>query len=159
MLIKDLFFLYKKGIIFIFLIVIEFFKMEAYNFEVMRLKVKYTLSVLAGLLLASAILSATKLTFLGSMRAVFGTVFLFFIPGFAWSFTLFKDADFIERFTLSVVFSLMAVSSVLFLLNVLLSVKITALLSVFVVGAITIAGWTFAKFKLSQKGDSNVASS
>ena len=125
----------------------------------MKQKLNIGLISLVILFALSAILSISNLTFLSSLRAVFSTVFLFFIPGFAWSFTLFKDADFIERFTLSVVFSLITVSSVLFLLNVLLSVKITALLSVFVAGAITIAGGTFAKFKPSLKGDSNVASS
>lgn len=54
-----------------------------------------------------------------SFRIIFSSVYLLFIPGFIWSFVLWKqnELDVIERYTLSLVLSIAFVPLFIYLLN------------------------------------------
>ena len=60
------------------------------------------------------------------LRIIFGSVFILFLPGLAWSFVFFKkgDIDAIERIALSFGLSIALVPLVVFWLNWLLKIKI-----------------------------------
>ena len=62
-------------------------------------------------------------------RIILGSTFVLFIPGFAWTFALFKknEIDIIERIALSFGLSIALVPLVIFYLNYFLHIKITAL--------------------------------
>jgi uncharacterized membrane protein len=62
-------------------------------------------------------------------RIFLGSVFVLFIPGFAWSYVFFakKNIDWIERVALSVGLSIALVPLMVFWFNWLLDVKITLL--------------------------------
>lgn len=68
------------------------------------------------------------------VRIIFGSVFVLFLPGYAWSYVFFKrdEIDLIERIALSFGLSIALVPLVVFWLNWLLKVKIN-LVSVTVV--------------------------
>ena len=73
------------------------------------------------------------------IRIFFGSVFILFVPGFAWSYVFFarKNIDWIERVALSFGLSIALVPISIFWLNWLFQLKIT-LLSTF----ITVCGLT-----------------
>lgn len=60
------------------------------------------------------------------IRIIFGLIYLCFMPGLVLIWAIFgkKEIDFISRFTLSIVFSLAAVTTLVYLLN-FVNVKIT----------------------------------
>ena len=66
---------------------------------------------------------------LEGFRIFLGSVFVLFIPGFAWSYVFFakKNIDWIERVALSVGLSIALVPLMVFWFNWLLDVKITLL--------------------------------
>lgn len=61
------------------------------------------------------------------LRVIFGSFFVLFMPGFAWSFVFFAkdEIDTIERIALSFGLSIAIIPLVIFYLNYLLGVKIT----------------------------------
>jgi len=61
------------------------------------------------------------------LRLVFGTVFVLFLPGLAWSYVFFNkdEIDWIERVALSFGLSIALVPLTVFWLNYLFKVKIT----------------------------------
>jgi len=63
---------------------------------------------------------------LNVLRIIFGSIFILFLPGFAWSFIFFKKGkiDLIERIALSFGLSIALVPLTVFYLNYLLKVKI-----------------------------------
>jgi uncharacterized membrane protein len=61
------------------------------------------------------------------IRAVFGIVFVFFIPGFAWTLVLFKQITYLERLVLSFGLSLALVTLGILGLNAAINMKITEL--------------------------------
>ncbi|MFC1909206.1 DUF1616 domain-containing protein [Chloroflexota bacterium] len=85
---------------------------------------------------------ASVLPFLDSIpviRAILGVILVFFLPGFTWTFVLFKQINVIERIVLSIGFSIAMVVLVIIVLNVLLGVKITgvnSLLTIIVLAVI-----------------------
>ena len=50
---------------------------------------------------------------------------MFFLPGFTWTFILFKQINAIERIALTIGLSIAMIALVIIVLNVLLGVKIT----------------------------------
>ena len=66
---------------------------------------------------------------LEGLRLFFGSVFVLFVPGFAWSYVFFarKNIDWIERVALSFGLSVALVPLTVFWLNWLFQVKITLL--------------------------------
>jgi uncharacterized membrane protein len=75
------------------------------------------------------------------IRIIFGSLFILFIPGFAWTLALFEkhEIDGLERIALSFGISLAIVPLAVFSLNYLLHVKITALNSFLVIIALIAA--------------------
>jgi uncharacterized membrane protein len=67
--------------------------------------------------------------FLMALRLIFGTVFVLFLPGLAWSFVFFKkeEIDVIERIAISFGLSIAIVPLSIFWLNYFLGMKITQL--------------------------------
>ena len=80
----------------------------------------------------------TAVTGLAIVRAIFGFIFVFFVPGFAWAFVFFKGINVIERVALSLGLSIAIVTLSLFLLNWLIGIRITTLNSVLVIIVVTI---------------------
>lgn len=74
------------------------------------------------------------------LRMVLGSIFVLFIPGFAWSFAFFKkeEIDVIERIALSFGLSIALVPLSVFYLNYLFHIKITALNSFLVIIVLTV---------------------
>lgn len=74
------------------------------------------------------------------LRMVFGTVFVLFIPGFAWSFVFFRreEIDWIERIALSFGLSIALVPLTIFWLNSFFDVRITLINSFIVVLILTL---------------------
>jgi uncharacterized membrane protein len=73
---------------------------------------------------------ATDLTYFESFRAVFGSVYVLFLPGFIWSFVFFplrteRHIDLIELIALSFALSIAIVPLAVFYLN-LIGLKISA---------------------------------
>mgnify|MGYP001059456704 CR=1 FL=1 len=86
---------------------------------------------------------------LEGLRIFFGSVFILFLPGFAWSYVFFagKNIDWIERIALSFGLSIALVPLAVFLLNWLFQVKITLLNTFLIVcGLMAIPGaWVLIK--------------
>ncbi len=61
------------------------------------------------------------------LQVILGSIFVLFIPGFAWTFVFFgnNEIDVIERIALSFGLSIALVPLIVFYLNYLLGVKIT----------------------------------
>ncbi len=74
------------------------------------------------------------------IRIVFGSIFVLFVPGFAWSYVFFRNGgiDWIERFALSFGLSIALVPLSVFWLNWLFDVGITLLNT-----ALTVFGISF----------------
>ena len=63
------------------------------------------------------------------LKAVFGGIFILFLPGFIWSFVFFfkREIDWVERIALSIGLSIAIVPLTVFWLNWLFDVRITLL--------------------------------
>lgn len=96
--------------------------------------------LILGLLTAITLLLNIKLPLTQSFRIVFGLVFVIFLPGFVWSFVLFKNdtINLIERFTFSIVLSITIVPLIIFFFNKI-GVKINTINCVLEILSITIA--------------------
>ena len=77
---------------------------------------------------------------LEGFRIFFGSVFILFVPGFAWSYVFFarRNIDWIERVTLSVGLSIAVVPLAVFWFNWLFDVKITLLNTSLIVCGLTV---------------------
>ena len=89
------------------------------------------------------------------VRIIFGSIFILFVPGFAWSYVFFRGdkIDWIERFALSFGLSIAIVPLTVFWLNWLFDVNITLLSTTLMVCGITVVAllWLLAR-KLSWTG-------
>ncbi len=85
------------------------------------------------------------------IRIIFGSVFVLFLPGLAWSFVFFKkeEIDVIERIALSFGLSIALVPLAVFWLNFFLGIKIN-LLSVSIV-ILAIIGTAAGTYRLKDK--------
>lgn len=103
-----------------------------------------------GLLLLSVGLSFTALSLLESLRIVFGSVYVLFLPGFVLSYAFFNSSeiDWLERIALSFGLSIAIVPLVVFYLN-LIGLRISLVnTSLTVLGVILISvGLLYAKSK------------
>ncbi len=72
------------------------------------------------------------------IRALLGLIFVFFLPGFAWTLVFFRQINLIERIALSFGLSIAVVTLSLLFLDKLVGIKITGFNSVLVIIAITI---------------------
>ena len=67
------------------------------------------------------------------IRATFGFILVFFLPGFAWTLVFFKQIKVIERVALSFGLSIVLVTLSILVLNVLLNIRITGLNSLLII--------------------------
>ena len=65
--------------------------------------------------------------FVSVIKAVFGIILVFFVPGFTWTLVLFKQITHLERLVLSFALSLALVTLSILGLNVAINMKITGL--------------------------------
>ncbi len=72
------------------------------------------------------------------VRALVGFIFVFFLPGFAWTLVFFRQINIIERIVLSFGLSIALVTLGLLFLNKVAEIKITGFNSVLVIIAVTI---------------------
>jgi len=84
------------------------------------------------------------------IRAVLGFIFVFFLPGFAWTLVFFrgKQIDLIERSALSFGLSIAIVTLSVLALNKLIGIRITGVNSVLVIIVVTVipvAGYYLSK--------------
>jgi len=77
---------------------------------------------------------------LSIIRAILGFIFVFFLPGFAWTLVFFrgKQINVIERIALSFGLSIAVVTISILSLNMLIGIKITGLNSVLIIMAVTL---------------------
>lgn len=71
------------------------------------------------------------------LRAIVGSVLVFFLPGFAWSLIIFRQVNIVERIALSLGLSIALVTLSLLALNVIGLMKITVANSIAVILAIS----------------------
>lgn len=98
---------------------------------------KWGVAAIAALLIISiALTPTTKLTFLESLRIVFGSVYILFLPGYLITYIFFKqkEIDHLERIALGFALSIAIVPLVIFYLS-LIGLKINLVNS-----AITVLG-------------------
>ncbi len=72
------------------------------------------------------------------IRAIFGIVLVFFLPGFAWTLVFFRKINIIERIALSVGLSIALVTLSIIVLNVLVDIRINGANSLIIIIIITI---------------------
>lgn len=74
------------------------------------------------------------------IRAILGFIFVFLLPGFAWTLVFFsgKQINLIERLVLSIGLSIAIVTLSLLFLNMVIGVRITGVNSVLVIIVVTI---------------------
>ena len=79
------------------------------------------------------------MSILEGLRIFFGSVFILFVPGFAWSYVFFarKNIDWIERVALSFGLSIALVPLTVFWLNWLFQVRITLLSTSLIICGLT----------------------
>lgn len=111
----------------------------------------YTLIVVAGLTVVAIIMSFS-LSLSESFRLVFGSAFMLFLPGFVLTWIFWKKGEIshLERFMLSLVFSIAIVPLFVFLLNTI-GILITALNIFLIVSGIIIIGVIILLFQKKSK--------
>ena len=86
---------------------------------------------------------------LSLFRIVFGSVFVLFIPGFAWTYLFFDrdEIDVVERIALSFGLSIALVPLSVFYLNYLFGVRITLVNCAIIISVLILAplGWLRVK--------------
>ncbi len=81
------------------------------------------------------------------LRAVLGSIIVFFLPGFAWTLVFFKQINVIERIALSLGLSIAVVTLSIIVLNKLLGIKITGFNSLLIIFVVTIIPLAFYYLK------------
>jgi len=72
------------------------------------------------------------------IRAIVGSILVFFLPGFAWTLALFNRINNIERFALSVGLSIASVTVSVLVINLLFKVRITGTNALIIILVITV---------------------
>jgi len=83
------------------------------------------------------------------LRIIVGSIFVFFLPGFAWSYVFFKknEIDVIERIVLSFGLSIAIVPLTIFWLNFLFEIRITFVNISAVVVSLTIIAFVISSVR------------
>jgi uncharacterized membrane protein len=88
------------------------------------------------LLIISGIVTLFGMTFIQSLRAVFGLVYVLFLPGYIVTKCFFKEIDWIEKLAISLGLSIALVILGVMISNLLFKVPITTLSNFIVILAI-----------------------
>jgi uncharacterized membrane protein len=113
---------------------------------------KWTIATIVALLIVSLAITPTKLTFLESLRIVFGSVYILFLPGYLISYIFFKrkEVDHLERIALGFALSIAIVPLLIFYLN-LIGLKINLINSTLTVLGIVIISIIILVYKKNEK--------
>lgn len=113
---------------------------------------KWSIATLVALLIVSLAITPTKLTFLESLRIVFGSVYILFLPGYLISYIFFKrkEVDHLERIALGFALSIAIVPLLIFYLN-LIGLKINLINSALTVLIIIIISIIILVYKKNEK--------
>ena len=109
----------------------------------------YLIKIFIVLVIISIILSFTTLTFLESLRIVFGSIFVLFLPGFIITHLFFKKIDLIEKIALSFALSIAIVPLTIFYLSKI-GVKINTINSILTIIGIVLIAFVIKKFTKSK---------
>lgn len=84
-------------------------------------KIKYMIITVVCLFILSILISFSTISFIQSLKIVFGSFYVLFLPGFILSYLFFKKGkiDWIERIALSFALSIAIVPLFIFYLNML----------------------------------------
>src|SRR3989304_3933186 len=72
------------------------------------------------------------------VRAIIGTLLVFFLPGFAWTLVVFKQLQFLERLVFSFALSIVLVTLTIIFANIVFHTQITGLNSLLTIIIITV---------------------
>lgn len=72
------------------------------------------------------------------VQAIFGFLVVFFVPGFAWTFVMFRSLSVAERIALSFGISIALVTLSVLGLNVLLGVRISGVNALLIIACLTV---------------------
>ncbi len=89
------------------------------------------------------------------IRAILGSILVFFLPGFAWTLVFFKKINIIERIALSIGLSIALVTLSIIVLNMLIGMRINggnALVTIIVITIIP-AGIYFLRRYLAHRSE------
>lgn len=114
-----------------------------------REKIRNFIITIGVLFILSILLMLFNLSFLHSLRIVFGSLFVLFLPGFVITYLFFKEIDVIERIALSFALSIAIVPLTIFYLN-RIGMKINFLNSFLTILGIIIVSLTI-KFIIEKK--------
>jgi len=94
-------------------------------------------------------MNLSSMVILDIFRAVFGLVFVLFLPGYFCSILLFpkKEVDILERIILSFCLSLAIVSPLLFFLNKIIDIKINLINCFSVISSIIVIEFMIYRFR------------
>jgi len=95
---------------------------------------------------------------LPTIRAILGFVFVFFLPGFAWTLVFFNQVNIIERIALSFGLSIAVVTLSVIVLHVFFDIRITganSLLTIIVITIIALGFYLLKKLLPRKKTTSN----
>ncbi len=81
------------------------------------------------------------------IRAILGFIFVFFLPGFAWTLVFFKRVNIIERVALSLGLSIALVTLSILALDVLMGVRITGANSILIISVLIVVPLAFYYLK------------
>nr|MBA4404948.1 hypothetical protein [Nanoarchaeum sp.] len=113
---------------------------------------RWTIATIIALLIVSLAITPTKLTFLESLRIVFGSVYVLFLPGYLISYIFFKrkEVDHLERIALGFALSIAIVPLLIFYLN-LLGLQINLINSSLTILGIVIISIIILAYKKNEK--------
>ena len=89
------------------------------------------------------------------IRAILGFIFVFFLPGFAWTLVFFKRVNIVERVALSLGLSIALVTLSILVLDVLMGVRITGVNSILIISVLIVIPLAFYYLKRLVKGRSS----
>ena len=94
--------------------------------------------------------------FISPIRAIIGTLMVFFLPGFAWTLVLFRGISNLERVVLSFVLSISFVSLIIVFTNLVFKIRINTLSSFLTIFLVTIIPLAihYGRCILGRKGES-----
>jgi len=81
------------------------------------------------------------------IRAILGFIFVFCLPGFAWTLVFFKRVNIIERVALSLGLSIALVTLSILALDVLMGVRITGANSILIISVLIVVPLAFYYLK------------
>ena len=87
------------------------------------------------------------------IRAIFGAIIVFLLPGFAWTLVLFRKLSIIERIAISFGLSIATVTLSIAVLHLLFGMKITganSLITIIVITVIALAIYFIRRFRPRQ---------